>query len=77
MACAQRRGEGLGGGEAIEARSWTTFVKEENGESLARIIKLVSFELAPTMPLRGGGGGGGGGVSREKFGEERVEGYHG
>jgi hypothetical protein len=60
-----------GGGEAIEARSWTTFVKEENGESLARIIKLVSFELAPTMPFGGGAGAGcGGGLERSS---ERKE----
>jgi len=36
-----------------EARSWTAFVKEETGHSLARIIKHVSFELAHKMPPGG------------------------
>ena len=45
-------------GEAreVEARSWTSFVKEEGGHSLARIIKKVSFELAPRLPVSGGAG---------------------
>lgn len=51
-----------GGGR--EARSFTAFVKEANGQSLARIIKHVRFELPQKLPAahqpvsaeRGGGG---------------------
>ena len=35
---------------AREARSFTAFVKEANGQSLARIIKHVRFELPQKLP---------------------------